>query len=247
MISERPCIKCGWRETQIRKKQCINGTWQVKHQCLNCGTAGNPIAHVLVGDMDKVPLWDEQLSEVYWRARHARQDLRKTGLHAIETHYHGYRFRSRLEARWAVFFDCLALSWEYEPECFRNGEEFYLPDFRVLYPDQGFPRYYWFEVKPHINLISPTEWQKMAAFWKDETRTLIVLDGPPERRLYLNAETAQADGDAGMFRYGAGLWSHKGRPWWDNWEDFFLSKGSMYEVGVQLGSAADAAKAARFE
>jgi hypothetical protein len=27
---------------------------------------------------------------------------------AIETHYKGYRFRSRLEARWAVFFDTRA-------------------------------------------------------------------------------------------------------------------------------------------
>lgn len=29
---------------------------------------------------------------------------------AIETRYKGYRFRSRLEARWAVFFDALGLS-----------------------------------------------------------------------------------------------------------------------------------------
>ena len=36
----------------------------------------------------------------------------------IETAYKGYRFRSRLEARWAVFFDALGLEWEYEPEGF---------------------------------------------------------------------------------------------------------------------------------
>src|SRR5690242_11860421 len=35
---------------------------------------------------------------------------------AIETKYKGYRFRSRLEARWAVFFDALGLKWDYEPE-----------------------------------------------------------------------------------------------------------------------------------
>ncbi len=28
---------------------------------------------------------------------------------AIETRYKGYRFRSRLEARWAVFFDALSV------------------------------------------------------------------------------------------------------------------------------------------
>lgn len=34
----------------------------------------------------------------------------------IETLYKGYRFRSRLEARWAVFMDACGADWEYEPE-----------------------------------------------------------------------------------------------------------------------------------
>lgn len=51
---------------------------------------------------------------------------------AIETRYKGYRFRSRLEARWAVFFDALGLRWEYEPEGFElPGGVRYLPDFRI--------------------------------------------------------------------------------------------------------------------
>ena len=51
---------------------------------------------------------------------------------AIETRYKGYRFRSRLEARWAVFFDAINLEWEYEPEGFElPGGERYLPDFRI--------------------------------------------------------------------------------------------------------------------
>ena len=37
---------------------------------------------------------------------------------AIETVYNGYRFRSRLEARWAVFFDAAGIKYEYEPEGF---------------------------------------------------------------------------------------------------------------------------------
>lgn len=54
---------------------------------------------------------------------------------AIETIYNGYRFRSRLEARWAVFFDSGKIKYEYEPEGFElpNGTrylpDFYLPDF----------------------------------------------------------------------------------------------------------------------
>lgn len=49
----------------------------------------------------------------------------------IETRYKGYRFRSRLEARWAVFFDALGVKWEYEPEGIVVGNRGYLPDFLV--------------------------------------------------------------------------------------------------------------------
>lgn len=57
------------------------------------------------------------------------------GISPIETHYAGCRFRSRLEARWAVFFDTLGLKWEYEPQGFvvHSGPG-YLPDFAVQTP-----------------------------------------------------------------------------------------------------------------
>jgi hypothetical protein len=49
---------------------------------------------------------------------------------AIETVYDGYRFRSRLEARWAVFFKAARIRYIYEPECFRlSSGDLYLPDF----------------------------------------------------------------------------------------------------------------------
>lgn len=55
---------------------------------------------------------------------------------AIETVYNGYRFRSRLEARWAVFFDALGTPWEYEKEGYDLPDiGWYLPDFWL--PDQG--------------------------------------------------------------------------------------------------------------
>jgi hypothetical protein len=47
----------------------------------------------------------------------------------LETVYQGYHFRSRLEARWAVFFDALGVSYEYEPQGFYLGDRSYLPDF----------------------------------------------------------------------------------------------------------------------
>jgi hypothetical protein len=61
----------------------------------------------------------------------------------IETEYKNYRFRSRLEARWAVFFDALGVEWEYEKEGFElsNGEK-YLPDFWIKRPEC------WIEIKP---------------------------------------------------------------------------------------------------
>ncbi|MFA5376624.1 MAG: hypothetical protein WC455_12830 [Dehalococcoidia bacterium] len=51
----------------------------------------------------------------------------------IETHYKGYRFRSRLEARYAVALDKMqtkGIPWEYEFEGFDLGKAgYYLPDF----------------------------------------------------------------------------------------------------------------------
>lgn len=68
------------------------------------------------------------------------------GIKAIETHYKGYRFRSRLEARWAVFFDALGWEYQYEPQGFEKQVEGdaplrYLPDFLLV------KHHTWVEVK----------------------------------------------------------------------------------------------------
>ena len=71
---------------------------------------------------------------------------------AIETVYKGYRFRSRLEARWAVFFDALDIAWTYEPEGFDLDGEWYLPDFWL----PGFDLFV--EIKPFdANKLHPYE------------------------------------------------------------------------------------------
>jgi hypothetical protein len=67
---------------------------------------------------------------------------------AIQTQYKGYNFRSRLEARWAVFFDALDVDWQYEPEGFDLPSGMYLPDFYLPNVDDGL----WVEIKP----VSPT-------------------------------------------------------------------------------------------
>ncbi len=53
-----------------------------------------------------------------------------SGVAAIPTRYAGCHFRSRLEARWAVFFDTIGIRWEYEPQGFIGAYgQHYLPDF----------------------------------------------------------------------------------------------------------------------
>lgn len=69
----------------------------------------------------------------------------QTAVKVLETVYQGTRFRSRTEARWAVFFDALGLRWLYEPEGYDLGDGiWYLPDFLV--PDLGLL----IEVKPAL-------------------------------------------------------------------------------------------------
>lgn len=65
---------------------------------------------------------------------------------ALETKYKDVLFRSRLEARWAIFFDLLEIKYNYEPECFILSNELkYTPDFYL-------PEYdIYIEVKPNKN------------------------------------------------------------------------------------------------
>jgi hypothetical protein len=53
-------------------------------------------------------------------------------------------FRSRLEARWAMYFDLLGLRWEYEAEALGTEHGPTLPDFRLHTADGPV----WLEVKP---------------------------------------------------------------------------------------------------
>lgn len=64
-------------------------------------------------------------------------------IRALESPYRGYNFRSRTEARWAVFFDVLGVEFEYEKEGFELPSGYYLPDFWLPNGDGGM----WFEVK----------------------------------------------------------------------------------------------------
>jgi hypothetical protein len=63
----------------------------------------------------------------------------------LETTYRGQKFRSRLEARFAIFFDALNCEWQYEPEGFQLPSGNYLPDFYLPKVEGGT----WIEVKPY--------------------------------------------------------------------------------------------------
>ena len=97
---------------------------------------------------------------------------------AIETVYNGYKFRSRLEARWAVFFDAAGIKYEYEPEGFKNDSsiyKYYLPDFYL--PDYG----YYVEVKPN-DIKRIDEIRKAETFLGFCFDKLLILPNIPEKR-----------------------------------------------------------------
>lgn len=96
---------------------------------------------------------------------------------AIETEYNGYRFRSRLEARWAVFFDAYGIEYEYEKE----GFEVSTPDGIVRYlPDFYFPQYdMWGEVKGVTNRGQIPKEDAIKMSW------MIANDGPCSKGIIL--------------------------------------------------------------
>lgn len=108
---------------------------------------------------------------------------------AIETVYKGCRFRSRLEARWAVFFDALGVEWEYEPQGFEKqmawgGSVRYLPDFYLPRTET------WVEVKGSLSLEDTMKMRHMVVSRSplpglddsanSEGRGLLVLGPIPE-------------------------------------------------------------------
>ncbi len=99
---------------------------------------------------------------------------------AIETQYKGYRFRSRLEARWAVFFDALNIKWQYEQEGYNLNGIMYLPDFYLN------DAMCYAEVKPYG--LSDDEIVKINSLALESGKKVILLVGVPDDTKYLVAE-----------------------------------------------------------
>lgn len=90
---------------------------------------------------------------------------------SIETVYKGYRFRSRLEARWAVFLDALDVNWSYETESFDLSGTWYLPDFWVNDWDC------WIEVKGKT-VTDEDEW-KCHMLAETSGKNVLLFSGDP--------------------------------------------------------------------
>jgi hypothetical protein len=93
----------------------------------------------------------------------------------IPTWYNGIQFRSRLEARWAIFFERIGIRADYECEGFEitQSRMRYLPDFYL-----PVVRMY-AEVKPIGDPFT-----KANAFVDATNSELICLAGPPDFKLY---------------------------------------------------------------
>jgi hypothetical protein len=93
----------------------------------------------------------------------------------IETRYKEFLFRSRIEARYAIFLDCMGFVWEYEAEGYNLDGILYLPDFWL--PDVRM----FAEVKPTIEKV---EFSKVKALAKNSLRPVLLLVGLPDFRNY---------------------------------------------------------------
>lgn len=125
----------------------------------------------------------------------------------IETYYNGYRFRSRLEARWAVFFDTMGIPFAYEPEGYKLSDgTYYLPDFFL-------PTFNIFaEVKPSRSLwniktneFGYLQWDSSPGYkilerlCEDTHTGGILLEGAPLEGWYQMAICDSTDGSAGNY------------------------------------------------
>ena len=172
-------------------------------------------------------------------------------LQSLSTHYAGYCFRSRLEARWAVFLDHLGVRWEYEPEGFRlsNGL-LYLPDFWLPQVKM------WAEVKPNDEVgrlvLTPEAQAKAVGLALGSVRPVLFLDGPPRDTNYWAIWPEEFDNPLGW--YWCDVWLTYPRAYHQAEGRFYASTGRTFpdhlpeDEGLWgIHPAVAAARSARFE
>jgi hypothetical protein len=96
-------------------------------------------------------------------------------LEALPTEHAGIRFRSRTEARWAVFFEELEITYAYEnQEIQLSNGQMYVPDFFL--PELNA----YFEVKPSSEAVVTSECRKSRLLSQDRPgqRVWLAMGGP---------------------------------------------------------------------
>jgi len=117
-------------------------------------------------------------------------------IQAKRTTYKNILFRSKLEAQWALFFDLVGVTWEYEAKHFDLGQVRYLPDFWL-------PKLEVFvEIKPIIE-NSPFIWrEKCRLLNKVSKRPVFLFLGRPkekEHKVYAFGLNTIKSNEKGMF------------------------------------------------
>jgi hypothetical protein len=119
-------------------------------------------------------------------------------MQALQARYNGCHFRSRLEARWAVFFDAAAIRYSYEPEGFDLGGLKYLPDFYL--PELGF----YVEIKG----------ERPDGEEQEKARRLSGFTGKPVFLFFGDIPTRNDLGwPNGAYQFRGGLYLSKGNAW----------------------------------
>ena len=138
----------------------------------------------------------------------------------IPTTYSNYRFRSRLEAKWACFFDLIGWKWEYEPVDFSG----WIPDF-AIYGE----KIIYVEVKPVVKF--PEEVSRKIEQSGCDTEILILGQTiPVPHHEYYSCEIfgwlGQAYGNEDLWwdKAALGIWSNT-----DNQIGFCHSAGSFHD------------------
>ena len=109
----------------------------------------------------------------------------------VSVEYNGIIFKSKLEAKWACYFDCIGIKWQYEPNLFKfKNNIYYKPDFFL--PQVNL----WAEVKID-NELTTLEIEKIKCLINETGKRCILLNGGPKP---ITFELIQLDENGKLFR-----------------------------------------------
>lgn len=161
---------------------------------------------------------------------------------SLPTKYKGYNFRSRTEARWAVFFDAMRIKYLYEHEdvVLPSGRR-YLPDFYLPNIEGGC----YAEVKGKFDYEGLFTCLELSALTK---RKVVLLEGVPDFKVYhflicIGESIRALENDITIFK---GIFSGPNSP---QGERMLLKSDVLKNPnwGIEYINAVHAARGAQFE